>query len=400
MAVAEGVKPEQMIQQLQGGLQRLIALLRGAGIPVSVSALLDAQRALGLVNPASRRDVFSALRATLIKNAAAHDVFAEAFALAWQPQPAARDDTSGPARQPKKMNQRLADAMHGEGASPASRTKQSTVKTIIHEAAGDSARSPAAASNRTYSSSESLNNSDFGDLTVSELEQVQKAIVGLRAAFRPRTRRRFTNAVRPGAVDLSRTLRGAMQTGGIPVTVRYRQYQHRTPPLVVLCDVSGSMQIYSRVLLLLAHTVARARRDVSVFLFGTRLSNVSRLIAEQDADRGLEKVAASVPDWRGGTRIGHCLREFRRDWGRRVANSTATVWLITDGLDRDAGAGLREELHRLRRHYRRLHWLNPLLRFADYQPRAAGAESIAEVADAAFAVHNLQSLLQLAHHLD
>ena len=400
MAGADGVNPEQMIQLLQGGLQRLISLLRGAGIPVSVSALLDAQRALGLVNPASRRDVFSALRATLIKSQAAHGVFAEAFALVWQHQPAARDNASGLARQPKKMNQRLADTIHGEGASPASQTNQPTAITIIHAAAERSATFPATGNSKIYSFNESLNTSDFGDLTVSERDQVQKAIVELQAVFRPRTRRRFTNAASPGALDLSRTLRGAMQTGGIPVTVRYRQYQRRTPPLVVLCDVSGSMQIYSRVLLLLAHTVARARRDVSVFLFGTRLSNVSRLIAAQDADRALEKVAATVPDWRCGTRIGHCLREFRRDWVRRVANSTATVWLITDGLDRDAGAGLREELHKLRRHYRKLYWLNPLLRFADYQPRAAGAESIAEVADAAFAIHNLQSLLELAHHID
>ena len=169
----------------------------------------------------------------------------------------------------------------------------------------------------------------------------------------------------------------------------------RHPPLVIMCDISGSMERYSRMLLHFMHAVTNDRDRVHTFLFGTRLTNVTRYLRDKDVDAALKKVSAVVDDWAGGTRIGHCIGEFNKLWSRRVLAQGAVVLLISDGLDRDEAVGLGGEMERLHKSCRRLIWLNPLLRYEDFQPKSVGIRAILPQVDELRAVHNLNSLAEL-----
>jgi hypothetical protein len=181
--------------------------------------------------------------------------------------------------------------------------------------------------------------------------------------------------------------------------LRWKQQRRRPPPLVVICDISGSMSRYSRMLLHFLHAVTSDRDRVHSFVFGTRLTNVTRFLRHKDIDVALEKVAAAVVDWAGGTRIGACLHDFNRTWARRVLGQGAVVLFISDGLDRDNAEGLRGEMERLHRSCRRLVWLNPLLRYEGYEPKSLGAKAIMPHVDDFRTVHNLESLSQLTEVL-
>ena len=173
----------------------------------------------------------------------------------------------------------------------------------------------------------------------------------------------------------------------------------RRPPLVVICDISGSMERYSRMLLHFMHTVTNDRDRVHTFLFGTRLTNVTRYLRYKDVDEALEKVSEAVDDWSGGTRIGHCLEDFNKFWSRRVLSQGAVVVLISDGLDRDEGDGLTLEMERLHMSCRRLIWLNPLLRYDGFEPKSIGIKAMLPHVDVFQTVHNLNSLNDLTRVL-
>jgi uncharacterized protein with von Willebrand factor type A (vWA) domain len=187
-----------------------------------------------------------------------------------------------------------------------------------------------------------------------------------------------------------------LRSGGDEIPLQHKKRRMRHPPLVALCDISGSMSRYSRMLLHFMHAVTSDRDRVHTFLFGTRLTNVTRYLRSRDVDEALAKVGANVDDWSGGTRIGHCLHEFNRYWGRRVLTQGAVVLLITDGLDREVGAGLADEMERLHKSCRRLIWLNPLLRFDGFAPKSLGVRAILPHVDDFRTVHSLDSLEQLA----
>ena len=173
----------------------------------------------------------------------------------------------------------------------------------------------------------------------------------------------------------------------------------RHPPLALLCDISGSMEPYARMLLHFLHAVTNDRDRVHTFLFGTRLTNVSRYLEHRDPDQALLRVATAVSDWSGGTRIGATLAEFNRHWSRRVLGQGAVVLLITDGLDREGGNGLSRQMARLQKSCRRLIWLNPLLRFDAFEPKSAGVKAMLPYVDDFRPVHNLESLKGLAEAL-
>jgi hypothetical protein len=210
--------------------------------------------------------------------------------------------------------------------------------------------------------------------------------------------RRFAPDTRGARVDLRATMRAQLRSGAM-IALRHKRRRTRPPPLVVLCDISGSMSRYSRVFLHFMHAITNDRDRVFTFLFGTRLSNVTRYLRYKDIDLALDKVAQIVEDWSGGTRIGQCLAEFNRHWSRRVLGQGAIVLLITDGLDRDAGAGISQEIERLHKSCRRLIWLNPLLRYEGFAPKSLGMRAILPHVDEFRPVHNLASLDELVKAL-
>src|SRR6185436_7069941 len=248
----------------------------------------------------------------------------------------------------------------------------------------------------TFSATERLQALDFERMTAAEWDEARRAIARLRLPL-PRTRLRRYRAVESGpAIDLTRTLRRMARDGGDLSRIARRARIERPPPLVVLCDISGSMHRYTRMFLHFVHAVARDHTQVSAFVFGTRLTNVSRALRDRDVDEALARMTALVPDWAGGTRIGACLREFNFRWSRRLLAQNACVILVTDGLDRDDAHGLEAEMERLHRSCRKLLWLNPLLRFDDFQPRASGIAAMRPHVDAFLPMHNLASLRDLA----
>jgi uncharacterized protein len=245
---------------------------------------------------------------------------------------------------------------------------------------------------------EALGSKDFEQMAAGELLLARRAIAELAAALARRRTRRFSAL--PGGrgerLDLRRILRQAGSRGFEGILPVFRKRQRRAPPLVVLCDISGSMDSYSRLFLHFLYALIDAGERVHAFLFGTRLTNVTRILRDRDPDAAIAKVAGAARDWSGGTRIGESLHTFNNLWARRVLGQNATVLLFTDGLDRSGGEGISREARRLRASCRQLIWLNPLLRYDDYAPLAAGAAELARHVSDMRPCHNLESVADLA----
>jgi uncharacterized protein with von Willebrand factor type A (vWA) domain len=248
----------------------------------------------------------------------------------------------------------------------------------------------------TFSPREVLQSRDFETMTAAELSEVRAMIARLRLPLPERPVRRTVAARRGSTVDLRASLRAMASSGGAVVPLAWRQRRRRRPPLVVLCDISGSMDRYSRMLLFFLHAITNDRDRVHTLLFGTRLTNITRHLRRRDVDVAVARVASAVSDWAGGTRIGACLAEFNRRWSRRLLGQGAVVLLISDGLDSDVGEGLAREMERLSKSCRRLIWLNPLLRYEKFEARPAGIRAMLPYVDEFLPVHNLESLKQLA----
>jgi hypothetical protein len=251
----------------------------------------------------------------------------------------------------------------------------------------------------TWSASEVLGEKDFETMTADKFAAAADAV----SAFGAELARVRTRRFRPGSsadrVDMRKTMRAAMRCGADFNPLTRRRRRTRPPPLVILCDVSGSMDRYARMLLYFLHALANGHDRVHAFLFGTRLSNVTRALGGRDVDTAIGNVATAVHDWGGGTRIGHCLGAFNKLWSRRVPTNEAVVLFISDGLDRDAAEGLGREMERLHLSCRRLIWLNPLLRYESFEPKALGVRAILPHVDEFRPVHNLNSLKELGRAL-
>ncbi|MCX7160117.1 MAG: VWA domain-containing protein [Proteobacteria bacterium] len=208
--------------------------------------------------------------------------------------------------------------------------------------------------------------------------------------------RRYATDPHGARVSLRATLRASLREGGdiIPLVRTAPKTLH--PPLVVLCDISGSMNPYARMFLHFLHAITNDRDRVSVFVFGTRLTNVTRQLKHRDVDVAMARVADAIKDWSGGTRIGTCLHDFNWHWARRVLGQNACLLLVTDGLDREAGEGLSEEMERLHMACKHLIWMNPLLRYEKFEAKPAGVRAMLPYVDRFLQVHNLKSLIDLA----
>jgi len=251
----------------------------------------------------------------------------------------------------------------------------------------------------TSSATELLQSTDFQMMSAAEIAEAERAIDAMVLAFPTRPSRRFSPTSSQGRLSFRRTLQQMTRRAGIPLPA-HEQRQQRPRPVVVICDISGSMERYSRMLLRFAHALTQRHRTVHSFLFGTRLTNVTRQMKGRDPDAALRAVSAYVEDWSGGTRISSALQTFNRDWSRRVLGQGAIVLLITDGLDRDEGGDLGFEIDRLHRSCAGLVWLNPLLRYDGFEPRSGGVQSMLPHVDAFLPVHSLDSIRQLSSLLD
>jgi uncharacterized protein with von Willebrand factor type A (vWA) domain len=371
--------------RLAENVVRFARTLRAAGLRVGPGRGHFAALAAAEVGVSSRDDFYWALHATLVSRADERALFDEAFRLFWR-------EPTGPLGPPPQPGLRVPPAARREAARRAQEAIESErgiprppprVREV-HEAV------------LAPSDVEVLRTRDFEQMSAAELREAERAVSALALPLPDLRTRRLVRDPRGARVDPRASLRAALRTGPDAIPLRWRSPRTRPPLVAALCDVSGSMSRYSRVVLRFLHALARDRPTVHAFTFGTRLTNVTRQLRARDPDAALAAVGRAVQDWDGGTRIGAALREFNLRWSRRLLAQGALVLLVTDGLDRDAGHGLAEEMRRLHRSCRRLVWLNPLLRYEGFEPRAAGIRAMLPHVDEMRPVHDLESLAQLA----
>ena len=389
-----------MSGQLAGNLLHFARILRVAGIPIGTDKLMDAVHVLPIAGLERRQDCHATLSALFLTRHEQQAVFDEAFARFWTP--SAAEEREQALRLPKASGP-LAHRPVNPG-----RIREAMMPLAAHLSRNDNpAHEVTVDATLTFSATERLKAIDFERMTTEEWNAARRAVSQLRLPL-PRVRtRRHRPLDRGPSVDLARTLRRMARDGGELTHIVRRARIERVPPLVVLCDISGSMHRYTRMFLHFVHALARSRPNnsragssrMSAFVFGTRLTNVTRPLRDRDVDEALAKMAAIVPDWAGGTRIGACLREFNFRWARRLLAQNACVLVVSDGLDRDDAEGLAAEMARLHRSCRRLIWLNPLLRYGGFEPRASGIASMLPHVDEFLPVHNLASLEELARTL-
>ena len=376
--------------RLAENVARFVRLLRAAGMPVGPGHTISAARALGVIDLNERRQFYWALHGTLVSAPEQRDIFDSAFRLFWR-DPLGRDEA---------LQALLSSSRMGESEPAEQAPARLSPGTAPGLAESSHAKDGEEVSMRmAFSPSEVLRTKDFEQMTAEEARQAREALRHLKLDLRPILTRRFRPDPYGPGIDARRTLRASLRTGGYPVALRRRSLATRRPALVAICDISGSMETYSRILLHFFHTLTNASERIHTFVFGTRLTNVTRLLRDQDVDRAMERVGETVLDWYGGTRIGAALRAFNVHWSRRLLAEGAVVLLVTDGLDREGASGIALEARRLRKSCRRLIWLNPLLRFEEFAPRAAGIRALLPEVDEHRPVHNLASVQELARAL-
>jgi uncharacterized protein len=386
-----GAFPLQPKGRLAENVVHFVRVLRAAGLPGGPARTLAALEAAEAVGLANREDFRTALATVLVSRHEHLPVFEQAFDLFW--------------RNPKLLEKLIASLLPtvfgrtGEvepGPELSARIAQAMLPPQIRDPAPTGEEEIELDAAFTMSPREVLQRKDFETMTAEELSAVRVMLSNLRLPLPDLPTRRTTPSNRGHRVDLRATLRRAIGAAGTLAPLAWRRRQRRTPPLVVLCDISGSMDRYARMLLHFLHAITNDRDRVHVLLFGTRLTNITRHLKHRDVDVALSRVTTAVSDWAGGTRIGACLEEFNRRWSRRLLGQNAVVLLISDGLDAEAGEGLGAQTERLQKSCRRLVWLNPLLRYEGFEARPAGIKAMLPHVDDFLPVHNLDSLTELA----
>ncbi|MCG6904834.1 MAG: VWA domain-containing protein [Rhodobacter sp.] len=373
--------------------------LRKAGMPVGPGRLLDAIRAVEAAGFTSKTDFYWALHACFVSRPEHRAVFAQVFRLYW--------------RDPRYLEHMMSmmlpavrgaqeDRRAGAGEKRAAEALLDGVERDLPEAATSESEEVQIEidASRTASSEERLRSLDFEQMSVAEMAEAKRMLARLTLPVKPlKSRRTVADPFGPRP-DWRATMRNAMRRGGEVHDFATKNHRTRWPRLIALCDISGSMSQYSRAVLHFLHAVSNTKgagwAEVHAFTFGTRLTNITRHLRQRDVDAALAAAGAEAQDWEGGTRIGQCLHRFNRDWSRRVLGQGAVVLLITDGLDRDDAGLLEKEIERLHLSARRLIWLNPLLRWDGFAPKAKGIMAMLPHVDSFRAGHNIASLQALA----
>ncbi len=370
---------------------------RKAGIPVGTGRVIDAIRAVEAAGFTERRDFYYTLQACFVSKPEHRPLFHQLFRLYWRdPQflehmmgmlrPMLRGLNDTP--DPQAAEKRAAEALLDGAEEPELPEQPDSGEEIEFDAS------------LTFSKDEKLKSMDFEQMSNAEQAAAKRAIARLELPVRPIASRRLQPSPRGRVADWRGTLRQSLRTGGDIRKLALKEKQQRYPNLVALCDISGSMSSYSRMLLHFLHAASNAKgagwAKVHSFTFGTRLTNVTRHMDQRDVDMALTRAGAQAQDWEGGTRIGASLEEFNRVWSRRVLGQGAVVLLITDGLDRDDAGALAKQAERLHLSCKRLIWLNPLLRWDGFAPKASGVKALLPHVDTFRASHNIQSLEHLA----
>lgn len=383
--------------KLTTNLTHFARALRAAGLPVGPGKVIEATRAIAMAGFSQKSDFYWALHTVFVSRPEHRAVFQQVFRLFW--------------RDPRYLEHMMAmmlPAIRGVAAEHVAKPgEKRAAGALLDGVMRDVPEFPdqempeiQVDASFTQSGEERLRNLDFEQMDIAEMAEAKRMLAQLTLPIKPLASRRYQAAKHGNAPDWVRTLRRAMRTGGDINYFARKKHRVRWPNLVVLCDISGSMSAYSRMVLHFLHAVSNQKgagwAHVHGFTFGTQLTNITRHLTHRDVDAALAAAGAEAQDWEGGTRIGACLKAFNRDWSRRVLGQGGVVILITDGLDRDAPEALAREMQRLNLSARHLIWLNPLLRWAEFAPKAAGIRAMLPHVDSFRAGHNIAALEGLA----
>lgn len=359
--------------------------LRQAGLPIGPGQVIDALNAASTTGLQRRDDFYFALRAVLVNDPAHFRLFHQAFHLYF--------------RNPRLLERAMA-LMLPEATDPEESNPDKGIRRLL-EALAQAAETCEDATDvdvdrsRTWSRREILRQKDFEQMTLAELSEANELLRAEITALKSVPTRRFKPFGYGHRYDLRRSMQLMMKDNGQLIHLAKKRRVKRPPALVLICDISGSMSRYSRVFLHFAHALSSKDQVVHSFVFATRLTNISHRLSDKDVDKALSKVSADVLDWDGGTRIADCLERFNVDWSRRVLAQNAVVLLLSDGLERDSESNLEFHMQRLRRSCRQLIWLNPVLRYAAFEPKAMGIRKMLPHVDLFLPAHNVDSLTSL-----
>jgi hypothetical protein len=371
-------------------------VLRTAGMPVGTDRVLLALEALRVAGIESRQDFYAVLAACLIDRAEQRVLFDQAFHIFWRDPdllgqmlrmllPQVKEKSGA---LPPPENRRLGEALLQAPPAPPQPSEEQRIEIDAQ---------------LSWSEREQLRKADFDTMSTAEWAQAKKMLGDLQPFFAQLATRRYAAAHRGSRLDLPALLRSSARRGGAIADLPFKRRRTRPEPIVVIVDISGSMSRYSRMFLHFLHALTNrldaADHRVHSFVFGTRLSNITRQLTARDPDVAVASVVGAVDDWSGGTRIAACLKDFNRLWARRVLSGSPTVLLVTDGLEQGDIDVLSKEMERLAKSCRRLVWLNPLLRYDAFEPKARGVRAMLPHVDAFLPVHSIESLESLARTL-
>lgn len=402
MTVEVQIRPRLIERNLTHFARRL----RKAGIKVGTGHVMEMLHALDTVGMRRRDDVKASLQTIAVYRPDQIPVFQAEFDAFWKDllkaQPPLFDmrvlpednQNNAPPQERDRDTQERKKTEDIDGESEESMLSISADEVADSEESEDHEASPEDVI--MFSADEALRKKDFGQFTPEEMARARRLMERIDWRLGTRKTRRMERAHKGETFDQRAMLRAALRQGGIPLDLKYRRRKEKMRPLVLICDISGSMDRYARTLLQFVHTLESGLENVEVFVFGTRLTRITRELRKRDVDQAITDVVNAVDDWSGGTRIGEAVRDFNFRWSRRVLRSNATVVLISDGWDRGDPYLLGEEIARLQRGCRRLIWLNPLLGASGYQPLTQGIKAALPYIDYFMPIHNLASLEALA----
>ena len=383
-----------MRQDKKGQLAENILLfcrtLRKAGLPIGPGQVIEAGRAVLQSGIERRDDFYFALRSVLVTNPTQFRLFDQAFHIYFR-------------------NPRLLERMMGLLLPTLERVaedagEEEAIRRLMEAMPGETAHDDGEVvieidQSESWSRREILRQKDFEQMSLQEQSDAKRMLREELEVVKKIPVRRYRPDSHGHRYDMRRSMQLMLRNNGQLIELAKKRRQLRPPNLVLICDISGSMSRYSRMFLHFAHALTSHRQTVHSFVFGTRLTNISHRLADKDVDRALAKVSAEVKDWDGGTRIAQCLKRFNVDWGRRVLGSNSVVLLLSDGLERDTEADLGFQTERLQRSCRQLIWMNPMLRYREFEAKAMGIKAMLPHVDLFLPAHNIASLTQLGQVL-
>jgi uncharacterized protein with von Willebrand factor type A (vWA) domain len=376
--------------QLAENILLFCRTLRKAGLPIGPGQVIDAGLAVLQSGIERRDDFYFALRSVLVTNPTQFRLFDQAFHIYFR-------------------NPRLLERMMGLLLPTLERIaedagEEEAIRRLMEAMPGETAHDDGEVvieidQSESWSRREILRQKDFEQMSLQEQSDAKRMLREELEVVKKIPVRRYRPDSHGHRYDMRRSMQLMLRNNGQLIELAKKRRRLRPPNLILICDISGSMSRYSRMFLHFAHALTSHRQTVHSFVFGTRLTNISHRLADKDVDRALAKVSAEVKDWDGGTRIAQCLKRFNVDWGRRVLGSNSVVLLLSDGLERDTEADLGFQTERLQRSCRQLIWMNPMLRYREFEAKAMGIKAMLPHVDLFLPAHNIASLTELGQVL-